>query len=110
MEIETIKKDNTCIVSVKGRMDALSSPEFEKKIDELIEAGENFFIVDFEKVDYISSAGLRAILSSSKKLKKQEGHLLISSLKDNVKKVFDIAGFSSILPIYETVNAALENI
>ena len=72
-----------------------------------MDQGEKVVIVDFAGLDYISSAGLRSILSASKKLKGKEGSILLASLKDIVKEVFEISGFSTILPIYESVEIAL---
>ncbi len=77
---------------------------------ELIEEGEVNFIVDFEELDYISSAGLRSILVTAKKLKSTNGKLLLTKLKDVVKEVFEISGFSKIIPIYDSMDAALEQI
>ena len=110
MEIKTRKEKDTVVVSVKGRMDAVSSPEFDKGLAELIAEGEKVFIIDLGDLDYISSAGLRSILATTKKLKAKEGQLLLSSLKDVVKEVFEISGFSSIIPIHESVESALSQI
>ena len=76
----------------------------------MIAGGEIRFIIDFEALDYISSAGLRSILVIAKKLKAQDGQILLCSLKDAVKEVFEISGFSSIIPIHESVEAAIAQI
>ena len=110
MEIKTRKEKNAMVVSIKGRMDAVSSPEFEKELSELMAEGEKNFIIDFGKLDYISSAGLRSILATAKKLEGKEGKLLLSALKDMVKEVFEISGFSAIIPIYESVDSALNHV
>ena len=68
---------------------------------------EKDFVIDFAGLDYISSAGLRVILATTKKLKEKEGKLLLSSLKDIVKEVFEISGFTAIIPIYDSVETAL---
>ena len=111
MEIITTRKEkNALIVSVKGKMDTVSAPEFEKKLAEWIEEGENNFVIDLAELDYISSSGLRCILATAKKLKAKDGQIFLSSLQDVVKEVFDISGFSTIIPISESVEAALEQI
>lgn len=110
MEIETRKEENATVVSVTGKMDAVSSPEFEKKLLELMAEEEKDFVIDFAGLDYISSAGLRVILATTKKLKEKEGKLLLSSLKDIVKEVFEISGFTAIIPIYDSVETALTDI
>lgn len=110
MEINYKKADKASVVTVSGRMDGVSAPEFEEKLSAWIDEGETNFIIDFESLDYISSAGLRSILVTAKKLKVKNGRLLLCTLKDTVKEVFEISGFSSIVPIYESVNAAFEQI
>jgi anti-anti-sigma factor len=113
MEINTRKEKNAVVVSVKGRMDAVSSADFEKELATLMAEGESTFIIDFGELDYISSAGVRSILIAAiaaKKLKAKEGYLSLCSLKDLVEEVFKISGFSSIIPIYESVNSALAHI
>jgi anti-sigma B factor antagonist/stage II sporulation protein AA (anti-sigma F factor antagonist) len=107
MEITKKKEGNATVVSIIGRMDAVSSPEFENKIEGLIAEGENNLIIDLGKLDYISSGGLRSILAAAKKLKAKEGQLLLASLNEIVKEVFEISGFSFIIPIYESVDTAL---
>ena len=110
MELNARKDDRALVLSVKGRMDATSSPEFEKEISELITQGEKDFIIDLSELDYISSAGLRSILSTVKKLKGKEGKLFLADLKGVVKEVFEISGFSTIIPIYESVESALSEL
>lgn len=110
MKIRTRKEKNAIVVSIKGRMDAVSSSDFEKQLSELMAEGEKDFIIDFGELDYISSAGLRSILTTLKDLKGKNGGLLLCSLKDLVKDVFDISGLSHIIPIYETVESALSQI
>ena len=105
--ISTGKTGDTMVVAVKGRMDAASAPDFEKNMGTWIDDGQRAFAVDLSELDYISSAGLRAILSIAKKLKALNGNLMIASLKGSVKEVFEISGFSAIIPIYDNVDAAL---
>jgi len=107
LEIRTKKDRSAMVVSLKGRLDALSSPEFEKELSTLIADGEKDFIIDFNELDYISSAGLRSILTTIRGLKEKDGKLLLCSLKDIVKEVFEISGLSTIIPIYDSVESAL---
>lgn len=106
MDIRTEKREEVTIVSVKGRMDAVASPEFDRELNDRMAGGEKTFIIDFAELDYISSAGLRSILAAAKRLKEHGGQLSLASLKEVVREVFDISGFSSIIPIYESVESA----
>lgn len=106
MKIEGRKDQGRMIVAVEGRMDAVSAPEFDQRCEEWIASGETVFILDFGALEYISSAGLRSLLVLGKKLTARKGKVLIASLKDVVKEVFQISGFASIFTIVDTVETA----
>ena len=111
MEIkEAGKEKNMKIISLEGKMDAISAPEFEHKMGEWLEQGETSFIINLGEVCYMSSAGLRSILIVAKKLKEQDGKLIFVNLREEVQKIFRISGFSSMIPTYESLEAALEHI
>ena len=110
MKIQIKKDEKVTVVSVKGKMDAVSSPEFDKEIKRLIEEDGGIVIIDLGELDYISSSGLRSILAAGKVLTEKGGRLLLSSLKGMVKEVFEISGFNSIMPIYESLESALSNL
>lgn len=104
--IETKKKDIN-IFKLNGRLDSNTSPALEKKLAEAMENGARQMVIDFENLDYISSAGLRIILKTTKDLKRAEGNIVLCAMQDYVKEVFEIAGFDSFLPIVPTVDDAL---
>jgi anti-anti-sigma factor len=108
MEIAVTQESTVAVFSITGRLDALSAPDVEKKLNRWLEQNETRLVIDLEGLDYISSAGLRILLSAAKKMKTREGVLFLARLQAGVKQVFDISGFASIIPIYETVGAALE--
>ena len=109
MELNAIKEDKVTIVSVKGRLDAITSPDFSVRLTELIEKGDNSFIIDFKELDYISSAGLRSILAAAKSLKEKNGGLVLCALKDVVNEVFEVSGFNAIIPIKDSLETALSD-
>ncbi len=100
MEISTRKEKNVTIVSVSGRIDAITAPEFESNLDGLITVGERIFLINLSGLGYISSAGLRSILSSAKKLKTLSGEILFTGLQGPVDEVFQISGFKSIFKFF----------
>jgi len=108
MEISTKKENNAVVVSVKGRMDAVTSPEFEKSLSALIATGENTFLINLSQLEYISSAGLRGILTIAKQLKAKDGKIFFAALQGAVKDVFQISGFGTIFKIFETEEEALK--
>ncbi len=108
MEIQTRKEKNTVVMGVKGRIDATTAPEFEKSLSDFIAKGEKIFLLNFSELEYISSAGLRSILSTAKKLKEQKGKIVLAGLKGPVEEVFKISGFHSIFKTFESEEAALK--
>ena len=110
MEIKTRREKEATVVAVKGRLDASSAPQFEKEISDLITGTMAHFVVDLGQLEYISSAGLRVILSIAKQLEKKGGKIFLANLTDQVQEVFEISGFSAIIPIHSSVDSALDQI
>jgi anti-anti-sigma factor len=110
MEISTRKEGNALVVSVLGKMDAVTAPEFDKKFQAWTTANENAFVIDLSGLEYISSAGLRSILASAKQLKAKGGQLLFAGIKGPVKEVFELSGFYSIFRIFDSEADALKNV
>ena len=107
MDLQTKVEGNAIVVSISGRLDAVTAPDYEKSIREMIDGGNNFFVVDFEQLDYISSAGLRALLLMAKLLKEKEGQVCFANVKGNVRSVFDMSGFSGLFKMGNSVTEAL---
>lgn len=107
MEFSGIKSGNYLVLTVGGRMDALSAPEFEAECGRWLAAGEKRLVVDLAGLGYISSAGLRSILSVAKKLKAQGGDLAFCALSGIVAEVFAVSGFVKLLPVFATQEEAL---
>ena len=107
MEIIERKEGDVSIFKIQGRLDSNSSPEFEERILSAIEAGSLKMVVDFATLEYISSAGLRVILKSTKKLKRSEGDIVLCAMQDYVREVFEISGFDSFLTIVPSMEDAL---
>lgn len=107
MNIETKRETNVTVATVAGRLDAVTVSEYEKKITELITNGEIAIIIDFEGLDYISSAGLRGLLTTAKQLKAKGGQVRFANVNGTVKEVFDISGFSTIFQMDDSVAASL---
>lgn len=110
MEITTRQEKEKNIVTVKGRIDGVTAPEFERYLFELISQGTRNFIVNLDGLEYISSAGLRSIIVIAKKLKTLEGNIYFTGIKGAVEEVFKISGFYSIFKIYDSDVVALNNI
>jgi anti-sigma B factor antagonist len=107
MEIQVQKNNDISVINVSGKLDAYNSTELEKKITEVIDSGETRLIVNFDRLDYISSSGLRVLLVALKKLKKLNGDVKLACLKPFIKDVFDISGFTQLFTITENVDRAV---
>jgi anti-sigma B factor antagonist len=110
MEITERKTGDVVTLSLSGRLDTTTAKAFEAKILAQIEAGDRRFIIDLAQLDYISSAGLRVLVLAGKRLDSGKGKIVLCSLKNPVREVFDIVGFSSIFPVYASHDDALRNI
>jgi anti-anti-sigma factor len=102
MEIVEQKSGNVLTLALQGRLDGMTSKGVEQKILALIEGGERRLALDLSGLEYVSSIGLRVLMLAAKRLKAVGGKLAICGLKPAIKKVFDIAGFGSILRIVPT--------
>ena len=95
------------VAVITGRIDSATSKDLETKLVPMINSGTRKLVVDFAKVAFISSAGLRILLLVAKKLKQANGKFALCCMRDTIKEVFDISGFSSIIPIFPTRDEAL---
>jgi len=109
MEIQVRNEGTVTIVSVSGKMDAVTAPDYEQRLRELMAGGGKKFINDFSGLVYISSAGLRSILATAKALKTQDGMLSFCGIKGPVKDVFEISGFGSLFQLHDSLDSALKN-
>jgi anti-anti-sigma factor len=110
MEAQVEEKGDVIVVRVKGRLDAASSPQLEKKINSIIESGHFKLILNLAGVDYLSSAGMRLMLSISKKLKHLEGKVIACNVNDDVMEVIKMAGFHQVLEFYPSEEECFNHI
>ncbi|MDR3332577.1 MAG: STAS domain-containing protein [Synergistaceae bacterium] len=106
MDINVSEEDGRVLVELRGRLDTNSSPELQRAADEILkDSKKTEMTIDFESVDFVSSAGLRVLLMLQKKLgagqagQAGQGTLTIKNLSGAVREVFDMTGFSSIFTI-----------
>lgn len=97
LTINTIAEEENLTVLLDGRLDTSTAPELEKAFKEVL-PGVTSLVLDFEKLDYVSSAGLRVLLSAQKTMTKQ-GKMKLIHVNDTVMSVFELTGFSNILTI-----------
>jgi anti-sigma B factor antagonist len=96
MEVKFNKQDSTLTVTISGNIDTVTAPELDTKLQENL-SGIKDLILDFAAVDYISSAGLRVILMANQQLEDADGTMTIKNANDDVRDVFEMTGFDSLL-------------
>ena len=107
MQFETHKVQEGTVLTISGRMDAVTAPEIEKGLSALVDGGEKRLIIDLKDLEYISSAGLRSLLVLAKRLKREEGNMVFTNLQGHVMEVFKISGFYSLFTVFNSVDDAL---
>jgi anti-anti-sigma factor len=96
------------ILEVAGRLDPGSWRDLSDTMNKLTESGETKdLVVDMEKLEYMASAGFRELFLAGKKLARDGGRLAVCSLQGEVKRVFELAGFATAYPIFDTRAEAL---
>ncbi|KRE67852.1 STAS domain-containing protein [Paenibacillus sp. Soil750] len=110
MTITEQLQGDVVLVSLQGRLDGNTSASLESAFAKLVEQGKGKFVFNLQGLDYVSSAGLRSLLSAAKMVKVIQGKLALARMNDQVKEVFDMSGFSSIFKLYETEDEAVNAI
>ena len=97
MKINKEQTGNVMTLALEGRLDTTTAPELEKELKESLD-GVTDLTFDLEKLEYISSAGLRVLLSAQKQMSKQ-GTMIIVHVNDTIMEIFEVTGFIDILTI-----------
>lgn len=98
MKILKKEKSGSVVLEVQGRLETGTAPELEAELNVVLPTTSSL-VLDFAKLEYVSSAGLRVLLTAQKYMNAHNGKLKITNVNDVIKEVFDITGFSSILNI-----------
>lgn len=96
MEIKIENSGETTTVKLIGRLDTVNAGQFEKEIAPVMQSDMKDVILECSEFDYVSSSGLRQFLVMQKTAKSKSGKLRIRNMKEDIKKVFDITGFTQL--------------
>ena len=110
MDINYVKEGEITIVRVNGRLDANTAPVADKTIKKILKKDCLRLIFDFSTLDYLSSGGLKVILGAAKELRRKEGQIVLCSLSNFVKEIFEISGINSLIPITESIESGIEQL
>lgn len=107
MDINITLQDDIHVLKVSGQLDALSGADYEQRLNHLVAEGARRLILDFGPLVYISSAGLRALLNTSKPLLAQGGILVYIHLQPSVREVFEMTGLLSLFKVCDSLPEAI---
>ena len=110
MEILHSLIDDIPVLSVSGKIDAMTSIDLVVALVDLINQNKKFLIIDMGNVVYLSSSGLRVLMASLNKLRKGDGDLLLASLQPFVKDVFSLTGAIRFFSIYPNPGEAIKSL
>lgn len=102
MEITTQEYKHCDLIKVKGRVDSATAPEFSKALEKINAAGRYKIAVDMAELEYMSSAGFRALLSAQRTCKKyNRGEVVLISVNDRVREALELAGFTELFKSFD---------
>jgi anti-sigma B factor antagonist len=110
MEILQNLIDDIPVLSVSGKIDAATSKDLEAALIGLIDKDNFFLVVNMEKVEFLSSSGLRVLMASLNKLKHKDGDLKLAALQPFVKDVFFMTGANRFFSIYPSQEEAIKSL
>ena len=110
MELTHVKKGENIIITIKGRLDAVTAPVADNAIKKIMEEDCRRVLFNLDDLEYLSSSGLRVILGVAKEIKRNESKLVLCSLNQFVKEIFEVSGFESLIPIEDTVESGIEQL
>jgi anti-sigma B factor antagonist len=107
MDISEESRAGVTVVTARGRLDGASSGMFAARLERLVGGAAPRLVLDFAQVDFVSSAGLRAVLTLVKKVKAANGVFALCAVQAPVREVLDITGFTSMIDIHPGLDTAL---
>jgi anti-anti-sigma factor len=106
MEIKEEKRGDVRVIGLRGRLDATTAPGVEKRLLALVAQGEVRIAFDLSGLNYISSLGLRVLMIVAKQVQTAGGKLALATLNDSVREIFNLAGFTHLFSVFQTLDEA----
>jgi anti-anti-sigma factor len=107
MQLTTNTSEGVTVLRIEGSLDTQTSSEAQEELDRIVDDGARKLLIDFAELAYISSAGLRVLLVTAKKLNTEQGEMRMCNMNDVVKEVFEVSGFSTIFKVFQTDSEAM---
>ena len=109
ISFETRTENGVDVVDISGQLDTFTIPDVKAEFNKLTDSRHYNLVLNLQKVDYINSTGIGAIVAVAKQVSGRKGNLKIFGMKDDIRKVFDLVGASKVLEIFETEEDALSS-
>lgn len=110
MDIQNRMENGVLIITIDGRLDASNAPVAEGEINKALDGEQNRLLFDLSGLEYLSSGGLRVILGAAKEIRRREGKVALAALKEYVYEIFEVSGFTAMIPIKDTVEEGLKDL
>ena len=110
MQVVRVEQNGAVILRVAGWLDATTSQELQREVTATLGAGHRRVVFDLTELDYLSSAGLRVVLGAAKELRTSRGALALYGANKVVARVFEVSGFTSIIPMLNTEEEAVKKV
>lgn len=111
MEVTVTEYKNCDLIKATGRIDSATAPQLAEAMDSVTDQGRYKVVFDLSDVEYMSSAGLRVLISTQKTCKRyNRGELILACLPERVYNALDLAGFVQLFRIYDDLTEAVANI
>ncbi|MEK6575748.1 MAG: STAS domain-containing protein [Chloroflexota bacterium] len=107
MEISTRDHKRASVIRITGRVDSNTCPQFDQKLKEYINANRVHIVVEMDKTDFLSSAGVRALISAQKAVRPKGGQVVLSNPSEKVRDVLKLAALESLFPVYDDTESAI---
>lgn len=108
MEIENTQYKHCDLIKITGRVDSSTAPKLAEAIEKITEAGRFKIVIEMSQVEFMSSAGLRVLISAQKECRRyNRGHVVFAGMPKFIMDVFDLAGFTPLFKVFEDVTAAV---
>jgi anti-sigma B factor antagonist len=109
MKVSTaLSEDGIVVIEVEGEVDAHTASDLDRALNDLLAQGHSRLVLEASGVDFISSAGLRAVTFAQRQAQRQGGEVRVCGLRDHVRRVFEMTGLDEFLQLSDTLQEAVE--
>ena len=110
MKITHKVKNDILIIAIKGRLDTVTAPIADETIRKTLEENTNRLLFDLSALEYLSSGGLRILLSTAKEMKRREGKVALAGLNKYVSEIFEVTGLTAMIPTPATIEEGIKEL